>query len=105
MPALRRHFCFRECPAVTFRTDPGRRKLLVKNLRLNFRECHAGTTAGGGRASVGEAERLGIVALVALPGVSCDAYEAKYPWPRLLGRRGTSIPPGRDAVSSWGRGG
>src|SRR5215211_1582963 len=55
---------------------------------------------GWGHASTREAEQLAVVAFVALPGVSCDACEAKYPWPRLPGRRGTSSPPDRDAVSS-----
>jgi hypothetical protein len=58
------------------------------------------------RMSAGDVRRLpekralGSLRLFGVAGVSRYACEAKYPWPRLHGRRGTSTPPGRDAVSS-----
>ena len=79
----------------------------LKTFRQEFAANTAGTnyrprriTAGDDGTSTGEAARTRFVALVALSGVSCDAFEAEYPWPRLHGRRDTSTPPGRDAVSS-----
>src|ERR1700692_3492640 len=60
------------------------------------------TTAGGQQASTREGQDSGswFVALVCVAGVNRYACEAKYPWPGLRGRRDTSTPPGRDAISS-----
>ncbi len=62
---------------------------------------HAGQRrAVTGRQPERNQKQLGFVAFGGVAGVSCDACEAEFPWPRLHGRRGTSTPPGRDAVSS-----
>src|SRR5665213_914510 len=66
---------------------------------------HAGQRrAVTGRRPERKEQQLAFVAFGSVAGVSCDACEAKYPWPRLSGRRGTSTPPDRDAVSSSARG-
>ena len=81
-----------------------------QDLAVTNDECERSTTPGQRRAATGrqpenEAEATrGFLAFDSVAGVKCDAYEAKSPWPRLHGRRGTSTPPGRDAVSSSARG-
>src|ERR1700721_2746203 len=80
------------------------RKPLVKISRLYcaMKDRSRRATAGGDGASDRAESRSNsqVVASSSVAGVSCDACEAKYPWPRLHGQRGTSTPPGRDAVSS-----
>src|SRR6186997_3393360 len=106
MPALAPAFSFAGLTGHLFKVRPAppaqtsRQEFTVKIQGMPRRD-----NGGWGHASIREVEQLAVVALVALPGVSCDACEAKYPWPRLHGRRGTSTPPDRDAVSSSARDG
>ena len=84
--------------------ETARSKPLVKNCAIQSLKQQTTPDNGGqsGRRHQRSEKHSQSVALSCVAGVSCDACEAKYPWPRLHGRQGTSTPLGRDAVSSSG---
>src|SRR4029453_13251126 len=90
-----------------FRPGPGATQTSRQEITVKFQRMGSATPGNGGwagGASIRE-QQPSECSVGSVAGVSCDACEAGYPWPRLHGRRDTSSPLGRDAISSSGCGG